>query len=321
MPCTIADPIVQACSGVTGTANDMISAWEVYDCPAAYSSALNTGPNGEYVYNPDQQALVQGCVQQAFSTYQTTYLLTDDITSSRYNNFQITLNSLCTSPSLPGVCTSFLTGYCTMGRANAIQSTTLINFCGCYVPPDPTTLTYTNNPACDSLCSRIQTSQKLVAGDTTGQLATCSENVCVLNDVTINTLGSRVSGGINFNSSCGGCGGGQGAQSCVCIISGGNIAQTLSSVGIGGNLNDFCGATSRCIVENADGTIVSDKLCTQAVFTPPPTSVSSWPNLFIVIIFIVILFVTIIFVVASRRQRDPAGYRKSAIRARGSQSR
>jgi hypothetical protein len=285
--------IAKQCSGGVGAGTVLFNYWETNNCPAAYGQILNTGTGGILEYNPDGQALVQELVVQLFDTYFQTNQLTDNVTSTSYNTFQNTLLNLCINPTLPGVCGQFLggtagaTGYCGQyTRTDVINSPTLTNFCGCYIPPDPVYLQYTlgspgcqigtgctagctagnegctGQPACDPLCHRALTSQK--AYDPTGTIITCPQTICVIDNVVINADSSRVPGGINFNNSCSGCVGatGNGSSGCLCVVSGVNISQTMSNIGIGTNFNQFCGPGSVCIVEDSNGNIISEGGCT-----------------------------------------------------------
>ena len=313
--------IVNNCSGAIGSGTDLFNYWNQNNCPAAYSQAINTGTGGVLVYNPVQQQVMQGKVVDLFNTYFLTNDLTDDVTSTSFNPFQSTLLELCTDPTLPGICTQFLNGYCgQFSRGQAVNSPTLINFCGCYVPPDPDYLRFTlgspecligasgctagctagntgctGQPACDPLCHRAMTSQK--AFQPTGNLITCPQTICVIDDVTINASQSTIPGGINFNTVCSGCGGATGSDGCLCIVSGVNVSTTLSQIGVGTNFDQFCGASSVCLVEDNAGNIISEGGCTG--INPLNMGISGGFYLpTIGIIFILLLVVLLIFFVA-----------------------
>lgn len=317
--------IVNNCSGDIGSGTQLFNYWLENNCPSAYSQAINTSPSGVLEYNPDAQAQVQEKVVQLFNTYFITNTITDDVTSPTYNNFQNTLLSLCVNPTLPGICTQFLNQYCSQfTRDEANNSPVLIDFCGCYVPPDQTYLQYTlgspecnegvsgctsgctagntgctGQPACDPLCHRAMTSQK--ANNETGFIITCPQTICVIDDVTINVTESEVPGGINFNSVCSGCGGPSGGDGCLCIVSGVNISATMSQIGIGVNFNQFCGPDSVCLVEDSSGNIISEGGCSQ--INPSNISVPSYPstpNLGIVLILVFVLVIVLFVAIAAR---------------------
>src|SRR3989338_9195654 len=262
--------IARQCSGEELSGDALFGYWATHNCPTAYGQILNTNPeDGTLSYNPDGQTQVQDMVVNLFQTYFETNALTDNVTSSDYNPFQNTLLNLCIDPTLPGVCGEFLGGtdgnggYCgDYSRETTINSPTLTNFCGCYVPPDPNYLQFTlgspgcqigtgctdgctagnpgctGQPACDPLCHRALTSQK--AYDPTGTIIRCPQTICVIDDVIINATHADIDGGINFNTVCSGCAG-PGADGCLCVVSGTNISSTFSQIGLGSNFNQFCG--------------------------------------------------------------------------------
>lgn len=285
--------IAEQCSGGVGAGTVLFDYWDTHNCPAAYGQIINTSDTGILAYNPDGQAIAQGLVVNLFQTYFQTNQLTDDVTSTSYNPFQNTLLDVCIDPTLPGICGDFLggatglSGYCGQyTRSEVTNSPTLINFCGCYVTPDPDYLQYTlgspgcemgtgctagctagnpgctGQPACDPLCHRALTSQR--AYDPTGAIITCPQTICVIDGVTVNADQSRIPGGINFNNVCSGCVGatGNGSSGCLCVVSGVNISETMSNIGIGANFDQFCGPASVCLVEDGNGNILSATGCT-----------------------------------------------------------
>ena len=323
--------IMNNCSGDIGAGNDLILYWNTHDCPAAYAQFINTtGTNLQY--NPTALLTAQGRVVELFDTYLSTNTLTDNVTSPTYSSFQTTLERLCIDPRLPGICARFLEGYCSdYTHAEAATSPTLINFCGCYVAPDPDYVKYTLGnggclagadtcqggcvagsadcfplPACDPLCHRALTSQK--SNPITGNLITCPQNVCVIDNVTINTLNSTIPGGINFNTLCPGCNnlGKTGTAGCVCIVGGVNINSTVSEVGLGVNFNQFCGSTSTCIQLDAEGNQVSVGPCLDINPADVPIIASSYTSYTIIILVIIGLVAVIAICLAAWNNRPSA---------------
>ena len=324
--------IANNCSGgpsgnISGT--DLFNYWELNNCPAAYSQAINTSTGGTLQYNPVAQQAMQNNVVRLFNTYFRTNQLTDDVTSPFFNPFQFTLEALCTDPTLPGICGEFLTGYCPRySRADAVNSPTVTNFCGCYVPPDPDYLRFTlgsqecligstgctagctagnlgctGQPACDPLCHRALTSQK--AFQPTGAIITCPQNICVIDDVVISASQSRIQGGINFNSVCSGCGGASGADGCLCVVQGGNISATMAQIGVGTNFNQLCGGSSVCLVEDNAGNIISEGGCTG--INPINVTVQSYfgPVIGIIAILLLIVLIVLFVSIAARIDETP----------------
>lgn len=297
--------LTELCSGSQFNGQELFDFWKTVDCPGAYAAFMNNS-DPLYQYNSNNLSILQNQVVNLFNTYFETNSLTDDINSSQYNSFQITLNNLCIDQGLPGICTEFLNSYCAnYTRDQVTSSRILTNMCGCYVPPDPTILQYTSNSACDPLCNRAETSQQSVLS--TGELLLCSPNVCVIDNTNINLENSTIKGSVNFNSICAGCGGGQGGQGCLCIVSGTNINETMASVGIATNFNEFCGSSSVCIVEDSNNNVISAGPCTTIDFNVdniPLRTFFSWPNLGISILIFVILILTMVSLIAIRLQND-----------------
>jgi hypothetical protein len=315
---------VKNCSGAVGPGNALVDYWNNNDCFDVYSRVINTTESTDPVgivleYNKNGQQEVQNCVVELFDTYLETKQITDSVLSPEFSSFQDTLLTLCITDTLPGVCEKFLNGYCSkVTRTQAANSPALTNFCGCYVPPDPVYLKYTTpppsgQPACDPLCHRAQTSQK--ADIDTGTIIKCNQNICVLDNIVIQGNNNNIPGGINFNSLCAGCGSpqppintaesgtpsknGQPAsayqsnENCLCIVSGINVADTLGNVGIGDNLNQFCGSNSVCITTDEQGNVLSEGQCTgQDNITVPKFSdaPSIWLVILIIIIVVIIFF-------------------------------
>lgn len=315
--------IVGNCSGDVGGGTALFNYWEENNCPAAYAQAINTGITGALSYNPQQQMAMQAEVFRLFETYLANYTLTDNVTSSEFNPFQNTLLNLCINPTLPGICEYFLTKYCrSFNREQGTNSPTLTNFCGCFFLPDPDYLKYTLGniactigasgcsgctagetgctglPACDPLCHRALTSQK--AYIPTGNIITCPQTVCVIDNVVVNAQNSRVPGGINFNSVCSGCNS-KNSIGCLCVVSGINVSSTLSSIGIGENFNQFCGTNSVCLVEDDQGNIISSGGCTG--INPGNVPISHFPaapNMGIVFIMILVTLLVLIVAIVAR---------------------
>ena len=302
--------IVRECSGDHGriSGSNLFNIWEnVYNCPQAYSNKINTSQN-VLNYNKENQASAQEDVNLLFINYQTTNTITDDVTSPEYSTFQETLLDLCIDPALPGICGKYLNDYCASFTREQVQnSPTLIEFCGCYTDPNQNYLKYTKDPSCDPLCHRSTTSQK--ANDNTGEILICPENVCVINDVVINTINTDVANGINFTSVCGGCAGTSGptgvtGPGCFCVVSAdinGSVAQTMGSIGISINFDQFCGGNSVCLTEDQEGNIVSENSCQNINFNDAAElNVKNYipPPIFIIFVAFFILIVWLLMYIA-----------------------
>lgn len=312
--------IVNNCSGAIGNGTTLFNYWYNNNCPAAYGQLINTSSDGRLEYNPEAQLLAQCYVNDLFNTYSSTNKITDSVLSPDYDPFQNTLLDLCIDPTLPGICGKYLNNFCPSDRNTVIESPILTNFCGCYTPPDETYLQYTlasnectigssgctagctagntgctGQPACDPLCHRALTSQK--AYQPTGNIITCPQKICVIDDVTITANESTVSGGINFNTVCPGCVGGDG---CLCIVSGTNISSTMSQIGVGPNFNFFCGQNSVCIVEDSQGEPIDQGPCQNVNLLDMPIGpYPVYPNILILVIIVVAVILVLLLCIGS----------------------
>lgn len=297
--CDITDYIciTQRCSGNPTVdqpifGQELFTVWDTYNCPNAYAGFINTDENNQYIYSPASMQIMQSYVVNLFNNYFITNSLTDDINSNQYNPFQNQLLDLCLDNRLPGICQQFLTSYCDQySRNQVINSEVLTNFCGCYTPPDPTYLEITNNPACDPLCHRSLTSHQ--ADINTGEILDCPQNICVINDVNITVDNSRIPGGINFNNVCAGCTGTE--NGCLCIVSGSNISDTTGAIGITTNFNQFCGSNSICIVQDANGNVLSQGACDDISDANMTVTAAAWlPKLGVFIVVVIIIVIVLL---------------------------
>lgn len=295
--CNSTNQIVLNCSGQAGTGSLLSTYWAQNDCLGAYGQELNTLPGNILGYNNDAQPTVQGCVDDLFTTYLNTNTLTDNVTSPQYSPFQETLIALCANETLPGICTQFLTSYCAgFTRTEVTNSPVLTDLCGCYTPPNPNYLSITNNPACDPLCHNVSTSQQLDSSGT-GALQKCSQNVCVIDNEVVNAVNSRSANGVNFTNICSNCNTNSNAG-CLCIVAGVSVADTLSSIGIGDNIQQFCDGTgSVCITEDAEGNIITSGPCTNTGTITVPDQ-NFYPNIYITVVVVVFLLIVIVVIFA-----------------------
>ena len=234
---------LNSCYGTDGSSiDDIINYWCDNDCILPLENTLNNIQDQRsgieiFSYNPDSLNNVQSFVNNLFNKYQQKYNITSNKNDPKYNPFQNQLLNICLNKALPGVCDNFLNNFCpnNLPKNNNIIS----NLCGCYVSTD------VDPPECNPLCARANTVQK--SNLKNGDLITCSPNVCAITDTTISLINSQVKGKLNFTNICTGCQG----NTCVCIISGKNLDQTLFDLGISSTINQFCGPNSTCsVVDN-----------------------------------------------------------------------
>lgn len=134
---------------------------------------------------------------------------------------------------------------------NAVLYKNIYQSCGCHLPSSQYT-EWNNlgvdqvNVACDPICML----PNVIPQYNNGVKASCNQNLCVLDNITIDIVNSQT-GNIDFNTVCGNCNaGGNGnssnsssSSSCRCIFSNINIFQSGSSVGTI-NFAQNCGSCS-----------------------------------------------------------------------------
>jgi hypothetical protein len=236
------------------------------NCPLVFSQTINQSPSGQFIYNPAGLLKAQTFTSIVFDQFLSKHAFTDDINNPSFDPFQFQIVNLCTDATLPGICEPALNSLCDdYSRSQVESSNILTSLCGCHVPPDQTITQYTlgttpclsgssncqscipgqvgcvSLPACDPLCRRSFVSQK--ADPSTGRFIGCPSTICAIDDVSV--IGSNVT----FNQTCSGCGGG----GCICIISGINVTEVASSIGLGLNFNQYCGGDSVCITNGIGG--------------------------------------------------------------------
>lgn len=274
--------------GISGAA--LFQYWCDFDCVGTYQEILNTLPNNVQGYNPNELARVQADVAQLFQTYQQSNTITNNVQDPRFSPFQNTLLELCLDPALPGVCNSFLTTFCAPYTREALaQQPAILNFCGCYAPPDPVYGTSLPGFGCDPYCNRALTIQR--ANSATGALESCTASVCVISDVNINISESEIGGPVNFANMCSTCSPPTGSSSstgCICIISGDSVSGNLAQIGVGTQFSQLCGSNSICF---EDGVRVA---CGPAASAPPPIPPTSSTPTIIFIAFIGIITLAIL---------------------------
>ncbi len=134
-----------------------------------------------------------------------------------YQSFLDTLLDACYN--IPGACSETQDYMCrTCNRQQIYANTALTKFCGCSSSATTGDTFYNSDlqnfdPVCDPLCNRLDTIK--YANPSTGITNECNANVCVIDNVIINSIASS---GIvpSFNQVCPACADGKG--NCICII-------------------------------------------------------------------------------------------------------
>ena len=317
----------------------IFTTWNNVDCISVAETMMNTTPSkyfsdtkGDIIpvlqYSPtDSLIYSQNIITNLINWYSTNYVITSDKTNKKYRSFQDQLLNLCLNKQVPGICDGGLKKFCaTQTRDNASADVEIMNFCGCYVSPDPTYVPYTlgnsdcsigntpfcqmctvqsedciPQPSCDPYCNRSSTIQKSYAK--AGDILGCPRGVCVIDIISVNLENSTLPNGVNFNTSCSGCQGGTGG--CYCIIGSINVSDTLSTIGVGTNFNELCGPNSICVTINPDNTKtvqpcpdISPSLGT-SFFDNLSLKNLPIPNKIVIIIIAILLGIGIIFFIIS----------------------
>jgi len=101
------------------------------------------------------------------------------------------------------------------------------------------------NVACDPLCQLGGISQYINDASVL-KPAVCNQNLCIIDNVSIDQIDSTIEGGVNFNVVCGSCGEsakneGSSGATCRCIFSNINVFEKNSTVLDTLNFNQNCG--------------------------------------------------------------------------------
>lgn len=194
-----------------------------------------------------------------------------------YNPFQDFIYQKICCP-YPGLCAAGLTNACSNFTAQQLSFNPNANlWCGCHLNPAeylPYSEQFNIEPQCTPMCTPSNT---IPIVGINNKPVICTENICIVNDITINLINAQIDGGVNLNQVCGNCGDG----TCSCIVSNNNITVVNSS--IGGNLTPIlqqCGNLS-CTQLNpgatGPNTITTD--CSSEIFNPYTTYDSNLNNL------------------------------------------
>jgi len=164
-----------------------------------------------------------------------------------FNPFQDFLfqNVCCPYTSL---CTAGLERTCAVySTQGLVQNPAAVEWCGCYLPPGEYG-TYSNryqiNRECTPMCNRQDV---IPVVDVNGKGVTCNQNVCLIDNVTIQLTNSLVNGPVEIGQLCGGC---TGSTSCTCIIEDNTFDAANSQIGGGVNLQQSCGGGNTCTRSN-----------------------------------------------------------------------
>lgn len=201
--------------------------------------------------------LAEGCPAKAdlpqtfadFYSNTTGIYLPENGATSETLNFQYMLADICNQSDKGGTCAPLWQTRCQGYTRQDTQNPLIGYFCGCYLPESEYNITGPDERACDPICA-INKINGVNYFTPAGNSVSCNTNICLINDVTVNAVGSNV-GSITFSQLCDVC---DTPGSCRCIISDINILaqdSRLSNTQIIQN----CGTATECFQRNPDGTI------------------------------------------------------------------
>lgn len=147
-----------------------------------------------------------------------------------YNPWQDFIYSTVCCP-YPGLCQDGLNTVCATQTSQRISlNPAVAQWCGCHLPEGEyqsySTL-YNIPPQCTPMCNRAGT---IPIVGINGDAINCTQNICLIDGVTVNLVNSQVGNGLNFNQICGNCVNSQ----CSCVVS--NTTVDIINSTIGGNL-------------------------------------------------------------------------------------
>jgi len=139
---------------------------------------------------------------------------------------------------LPGVCQEGLGEVCADKTMDQMSINTLLaQWCGCHMPNEnylEYSQKYNIQKPCTPVCNRLGT---IPLTGINNNPINCKQNICVIDDISIDIINTQIGGGLNINQLCNNCTGGQ----CTCIISNSNI-EIRNSI-INNNVNAI---TNKC---------------------------------------------------------------------------
>lgn len=192
--------------------------------------------------SPTQQPVAQNIILQALETWRDT-LQTAGASVSVNDPMLPFVNSWCSKSENIGLCDAVLSDVCSTVQATELQSPTAANLskaCGCFMTPDQYLEPGLIPVECNAVCSANLANGGVPIGeyDSNSNSKTiiakvCNQSNCVIDDFTLNLIGSQT-GNIQFNQACGGCSGG----TCNCIIQ--NVSENYINSSSANNIVNNC---------------------------------------------------------------------------------
>lgn len=152
----------------------------------------------------------------------------------------------------PGACDDVLQQKCqSVQREDLSTNVNLANLCGCFME-DIEYAKFSSfgiEKICDPVCT-IGSSVKPWDSTTLNpaQFQKCNQNICIMDDITLDILAQSAVGDITFSQACGSCGS-DGSGSCRCFITDTTVQAINSKIG-DINFEQACGNTPFCFKSN-----------------------------------------------------------------------
>ena len=206
-----------------------------------------------FFFQRDENSVLPKLVSQTTKGY---YPQTDSL----YTFFRNVEVRGIANPLIQNICNANLSQFTQVADKRRFVSLNppLLDWCGCFTPPDPVTLEVDSSfpPECDPLCVNDQ-SINLV--DSSGIAIECNSTVCVISDVSLNVAGST-NRQYDFQQICNACESSQlnpSSQPCRCIIDS-EFSSVLSKI----NANDPTGGDGKV---GMDVGLVFERYCPNSV--------------------------------------------------------
>lgn len=244
------------------TIGDLTSFWNLNysKCVGNYNEILYTYSDGRFKYNPDKLSQIQDdfyvLLNLAFG---------DDLSGfNNTSNTELQEKLLKACRDVPGACDAYLCNkLCKSFTYDFLsENPAVTDWCGCYIQPDNADVLMSNitpqqvtpddkkgaNP-CYPLCHRVGNIP--LFSSETGVKYSCNSNVCVIDNVTVNSVNSTL-GDVNITQICPAC---SPDQLCECIISSNDLPETFEELGLTSNFTSYCGSNGQCYVLEGDGNL------------------------------------------------------------------
>lgn len=240
-----------------------------------------------------------------------------------YTPWQEIIYDLCCK--YPGICQDGLQKVCSARTADRIsRNPKTAQWCGCHLPIEEYedyAAKYNIPPQCTSICNRVDT---IPITGINGNPITCTQNVCIIDDITVNVISSQVAGGIAFSQVCANCP----AGGCSCIISNATVDVVNSTIGgVLIPISEGCGSLN-CQQTNP-GKIGPNTIptpCGVGAYNPFETYDVNYSNaqatanknswlwtIVIIIVFLIIVFLAVYFFSGSKKAQEKPKKKSSDV--------